>query len=226
VGTRKERTVSQNFTIDQERRALEELALIYSTEIQPEFDSLGTCVYAAVLASRTLDEIGLKCTHSHVDAYFFGFDQIQKDEFTRWTLPRSKWVGACSTNSVVRRFYSPGLGGGVDGHFIIETDNFFVDFTAPQFDSPRHQLRIPRALIVPLGDLRELGKGVWSVPIPQGRYIFCDAEKPKPPTFWSSIDSFFSPIVPECVHRMKTAALDDSYEAFADMKSLVSAGIN
>jgi len=104
-------------------------------------------------------------------------------------------------------------------HFIIETDNFFVDLTAPQFDSPRHQVRIPRVLIVPLGDLRELSEDVWSVPIPLGRYIFCGADKPKHPDHWSSIDSFFSPIVSACVRRMNPAVLDDSYEAFAGMLS-------
>ena len=219
MGTRKERTVSQNLTIDQERRALEELALFYSTEIQPKFDSLGTCVYAAVLASRTLQKIGLKSTCSHVDAYSFGFNHTQKDELTRWNLPSRRWVRACSTNPVVRGLGSSELVGGVDGHFIIETDNFFVDLTAPQFDSPRHQVRIPRSLIVPLGDLRELSEDVWSVPIPLGRYVFCSAEKPKRPTFWRSINSDLSPIVPECVHRMKVAVLDDSHEALVGMLS-------
>jgi hypothetical protein len=99
----------------------------------------------------------------------------------------------------------PGNNGTFRGHLIIETDNFLVDLSALQFDTPGYQVRTFGHLIVPLANLEEVEHGVWSVPIPLGRYLFCDAERPVNPASLKDVEELFRPIIPECVRRVRQA---------------------
>lgn len=201
--------MSSTITLNEEHTALKEIASIFLEDIQPQFDSLGTCVYAAVLASQTLTEIGINHYRSHVDSYLFPADRIWPGSLTRKNLPRSRWVRCYSTSRTVDGYGMPGNNGTFRGHLIIETDNFLVDLSALQFDTPGHQVRTFGHLIVPLADLEEVEHGVWSVPIPLGRYLFCDAEQPVNPASLKDVEELFAPIIPECVRRVRQAMAGD-----------------
>jgi hypothetical protein len=178
----KGREVSSQITIDQERKALDELKRIFSTEIQPCFDDLGTCMIAAIVASATLQDLGIPHTCSHVDSYLYGATNPYQGNFRRKTLPRTMWDRAYTTSkNLNKRFITTHHSGGISGHYIVETDNFLVDLSAAQFHLPRLHIETNGPLILPLGDLEEVGHDVWSVPIQSGKYIFCEAENPKEP---------------------------------------------
>lgn len=198
--------MSSQITIEQERKALDELEHIFSTQIQPCFDDLGTCMIAALVASATLQDLGIPHRCSHVDSYLFGATNPYQGNFRRKTLPRTRWDRAYTTSkNLDKRFITTQNSDGIAGHYIVETNNFLVDLSAAQFHLPRLHVQTNGPLILPLGVLEEVGHDVWSVPIQTGKYIFCDAENPQEPRCSNHLKQTLLSAAPGYAKRMHDA---------------------
>ena len=198
--------MSSQITIDQERKALDELKHIFSTEIQPCFDDLGTCMIAAVVATATLQDLGIPHTCSHVDSYLFGATNPYQGDFRLNTLPRTRWDRAYTTSkNFNKRFITTQNSDGIAGHYVVETEHFLVDLSAAQFDLPRLHIQTNGPLIISLGELEEVSHDVWKVPIQEGRYIFCDAENPKEPKCSNYLRRTLLSAAPGYAERMQQA---------------------
>jgi hypothetical protein len=171
-------------SIKRERTAVTAIANFYHEELQPHLPCAAMCVFATRITSLVLAKLGITHLCSHLDVTCMNDEMLQFHSAPLEKLPTTANSWLCLS--------TPGFGSmpiiAADcrpfyGHMVVETDNFFIDLTAHQFDQPKHRIVTGSPLIIPLGSLtehrftfsRNKRDDWWSVPIARGHYFFREA---------------------------------------------------
>lgn len=144
------------------------LAKEWLAGVVPRLDEIGACVAGARFGWEYLTRLGIKAWVTQVDA--IGLDELSYKEVMNGEGPTGWSIGALSVTSVPNKW---------NGHVVVETDGWFVDLTAGQFDRPDKGIMFGNGLCVPQTQLVH-HVGVWQgdwfeVPVAQGHYLFRDA---------------------------------------------------
>lgn len=151
-----------------ERLMIETLSSVWVRGAVPRLTTAGACVAGSRFGLEYLRQVGIDCWVTQVDA--IGLDEQSYEEVLNGEGPTGWSVGALSVTEVPNKW---------NGHVVVETNEWFVDLTAGQFDRPDKGIVFGHGLCVPVGELVE-HVGVWQgdwfeVPVAQGHYLFRDA---------------------------------------------------
>lgn len=136
--------------------------------VAPRLSTVSACVAGARFGSEYLKRFGIKSWAAQVDA--IGLDEQSYQEMLNGEGPTGWSIGAISVTDVPNKW---------NGHVVVETNEWFIDLTAGQFDRPDKGILFGNGLCVPVGELVHhvgIWQGDWfEVPVAQGHYLFRDA---------------------------------------------------
>jgi len=134
----------------------------------PRLTNTGACVAGARFGLELLSRLGVESCVTQVDA--IGLDEQSYMEVINGKGPTGWSVGALSVTTAPNAW---------NGHVVLETNDWFIDLTAGQFDRPDKGILFGNGLCVPVGELTHhvgIWQGDWfEVPVAQGHYLFRDA---------------------------------------------------
>lgn len=144
------------------------LASVWLNGAAPRLSDSSACVASARFGWELLHWAGVEAWVTQVDA--IGLDEQSYMEVINGEGPTGWSVGALSMTEVPNKW---------NGHVVVETNDWFIDLTAGQFDRPDKGIMFGNGLCVPVGELTH-HVGVWQgdwfeVPVAQGHYLFRDA---------------------------------------------------
>lgn len=150
------------------RIMVETLSSVWLRGAAPRLSTDGACVAGARFGLEFLTRFGVESWVTQVDA--IGLDELSYREVLNGEGPTGWSVGALSVTSVPNKW---------NGHVVVETNDWFVDLTAGQFDRPDKGIMFGHGLCVPVGELTHhvgIWQGDWfEVPVAKGHYLFRDA---------------------------------------------------
>lgn len=158
----------QTRTRVEERLMVETLSSVWLRGAAPRLTNAGACVAGSRFGWEYLKQVGIESWVTQVDA--IGLDEQSYKEMLNGEGPTGWSVGALSVTEVPNKW---------NGHVVVETNEWFIDLTAGQFDRPDKGIVFGHGLCVPVGELIHhvgIWQGDWfEVPVAQGHYLFRDA---------------------------------------------------
>jgi hypothetical protein len=147
---------------------VETLSSVWLRGAAPRLTTDGACVAGARFGLEFLKHAGIESWVTQLDA--IALDEQSYREMLNGEGPTGWSVGALSVTEVPNKW---------NGHVVVETNDWFIDLTAGQFDRPDKGIVFGHGLCVPVGELIDhvgIWQGDWfEVPVAQGHYLFRDA---------------------------------------------------
>ena len=147
---------------------VETLSSVWLRGAAPRLTTDGACVASARFGLEFLKHAGIESWVTQLDA--IALDEQSYREMLNGEGPTGWSVGALSVTEVPNKW---------NGHVVVETNDWFIDLTAGQFDRPDKGIVFGHGLCVPVGELIDhvgIWQGDWfEVPVAQGHYLFRDA---------------------------------------------------
>jgi hypothetical protein len=165
--TKRKRKIENRTQVD-EQIVMETLSSVWLRGAAPRLTTDGACVAGSRFGLEFLKQTGIEAWVTQVDA--IALDEQSYREMLNGEPPTGWSVGALSVTEVPNKW---------NGHVIVETNQWFIDLTAGQFDRPDKGIVFGNGLCVPTGKLIDhvgIWQGDWfEVPVAQGHYLFRDA---------------------------------------------------